>query len=133
MYQLASSQRRVVAYILDMAICLFAWVGFVLLLKFFGIKIKTGNGIWLVLFIISDFLNGRSIGKRLLKIQVINFKTQKPAGILTCTIRNAINILNLLMIPIVINAILFFCYNRILADFLTGTCIINTNNQQKVA
>ncbi|MDO4895581.1 RDD family protein [Moraxella sp.] len=133
MYQLASSQRRVVAYIIDMAICLFVGVAIVLLLEFFSIKTKTGNGIWLILFILSDSLNGRSIGKRLLKIQVINFKTQKPANIFTCTIRNAINILNLLTIPIVINAILFFCYNRILADFLTGTCVINANNQQKVA
>lgn len=133
MYQLASSQRRVVAYIVDMVICLFAGVAIVLLLEFFSIKTKTGNGIWLILFILSDFLNGRSIGKRLLKIQVINFKTQKPANIFTCTIRNAINILNLLMIPIVINAILFFCYNRILADFLTDTCVINADNQQKVA
>lgn len=68
------------------------------------------------LFIFKD-LKGKSIGKYILKLQVIDCKTQKIASPLKCILRNLFYFLSML-------DLIFVCYHfqgRRLGDYIAGT------------
>jgi uncharacterized RDD family membrane protein YckC len=63
-----------------------------------------------------DAINGRSIGKRIVGLQVVIEKTQRPAGPMRCLIRN----ITFLLWPFeVVSA--FFNPSRRLGDYIAGT------------
>ena len=84
------------------------------------------NILFLLLIFTSDINQGQSIGNRLLKIQVVNFKTGKPAGVIQSIIRNLVFPLNFFLIPLAVNYILYVSYFRMMGDFLSGTCVVST-------
>ncbi|MFN8208276.1 MAG: RDD family protein [Bacteroidales bacterium] len=74
------------------------------------------------LYFNKDFFDGRSPAKRILKIQVINYKTGEVAGPLKCLIRN-------LTIPVWPLEVIFILFNpeRRLGDYIAGTSIASYN------
>ncbi|UII22260.1 RDD family protein [Fulvivirga ligni] len=75
-----------------------------------------------VLYLCKDSFNGRSIGKRALKLQVVNYKTGEPAAPLRCLVRNLLCIIwPIEVIVTLINP------NRRIGDMLAGTEVINYN------
>lgn len=66
-----------------------------------------------------DCFNGRSVGKNLLNIRIIDCKTKEPASIIRCIIRN----LTIVFWPIEVFAILI-SPNRRIGDYLVNTEVI---------
>lgn len=125
MLQLTPIHKRIIAYIIDVVLFITIAVLFSFLSDFISIEYDFFK-FCLILFLLGDTFHGQSIGKRLLKIQIVNFKTQKPTGFIVSVVRNLICLLNFTLIFAVINYILFVYYYRNLPDFLTGTCVIET-------
>ena len=123
MQQMASLVSRTLAIIIDIAIFLAIsrLIGFI-----FSLEYDSVNIVFLFLIFVSDVYHGQSIGKRLLKIQVVNFKTGKPAGAIRSIIRNILFPLNILLISLAVNYILYVSYFRMMGDFVSGTCVVNT-------
>ena len=69
-----------------------------------------------VLFVCKDNLNGQSLGKRLMKIQIIEIQTTEPASNLKCMIRN----LFFCLWPIEL-ALALIEPNRRVGDYVTKT------------
>lgn len=68
----------------------------------------------------SDALaNGQSLGKRLLKIKVVDFKTGKPCSVLQSFLRNVTIFLGLFDLIFLISR-----YRRRFGDFLASTLVI---------
>ncbi|MEO1050021.1 MAG: RDD family protein [Bacteroidota bacterium] len=68
------------------------------------------------LYFNKDILSGRSIAKRILKFQIVNVRTNKPANSLRCFIRN----LTIIFWPV--EVIMGLVNNeRRIGDFITGT------------
>ena len=122
MQQMASLVSRTLAIIIDIAIFLAIsrLIGFI-----FSLEYDSVNIVFLFLIFVSDVYHGQSIGKRLLKIQVVNFKTGKPAGAIRSIIRNILFPLNILLISLAVNYILYVSYFRMMGDFVSGTCVVN--------
>lgn len=122
MQQMASLVSRTLAIIIDIAIFLAIsiLIGFI-----FSLEYDSVNMAFLFLIFVSDVYQGQSVGKRLLKIQVVNFKTGKPAGAIRSIIRNILFPLNILLIPLAVNYILYVSYFRMMGDFVSGTCVVN--------
>ncbi|MCG8700483.1 MAG: RDD family protein, partial [Bacteroidales bacterium] len=67
-------------------------------------------------FLNKDLFNGRSIAKRILKLKIVNHKTNQTAGPLRCLVRNiTFPIWPIEIIVILINK------NRRIGDFIAGT------------
>lgn len=126
MLQLAPIHKRIIACIIDFTICMVIGISSVFAFDFMSVQHDYALEICLILFLLGDMFHGQSIGKRLLKIQIINFKTQKPTGFIVSIVRNLICLSNSTLIFTAINYILFVYYYRNLSDFLTGTCVIET-------
>lgn len=122
-FQMASTFHRFAAKMIDLTLLLVVLTSAIGL---FGIESLAVQLLLASLFLISDGFNGQSLGKRLCKIQVVNFKTAEPIGFIRSIIRNSVFIINILLIPTVINAILLVSYYRRLGDFLAGTCVISS-------
>ncbi len=131
MLQLALIHKRIIAYIIDAVLLITIAVLFSFLSDFISIEYDYFFKFCLILFLLGDTFHGQSIGKRLLKIQIVNFKTQKPTGFIISVVRNLICLLNFTLIFAAINYILFVYYYRNLSDFLTGTCVIE--NQPSIS
>jgi uncharacterized RDD family membrane protein YckC len=78
-----------------------------------------------VMYFNKDFFNGRSPAKRLLKIQVVNNKTDEVAGPLKCLLRN----LTIAIWPIEVIFVLFNPQRR-LGDYIAGTRIEQYDNDR---
>jgi uncharacterized RDD family membrane protein YckC len=77
------------------------------------------------LYFNKDIYLGRSIGKRIIKLQLIDIKTNQPAGALRCFIRN----LTLIVWPI--EAIVALVNNeRRIGDFIAGTKLVPFDPEQ---
>ena len=122
MLQLAPIHKRIIAYIIDAVLLITIAVLFSFLSDFISIEYDYFFKFCLILFLLGDAFHGQSIGKRLLKIQIVNFKTQKPTGFIISVVRNLICLLNFTLIVY---------YYRNLSDFLTGTCVIE--NQPSIS
>lgn len=121
-FQLASTFHRFVAKMIDLTLLLVLQIS---IIGLFGIETLATQLLLAMLFLISDGFNGQSLGKRLCNIQVVNFKSTQPIGIIRSIIRNSVFIMNILLIPTVVNTILMVSYHRRMGDFLAGTCVIN--------
>ena len=75
--------------------------------------------ILLSLFLIKDIVNGQSLGKRLLKLQIVNYSTRNVACPIECVLRN----LTLLLWPLEALFILISPSRR-LGDKLVGTQVV---------
>lgn len=74
-----------------------------------------------------DIFNGRSIAKRILKLQIVDFKTREVASPVKCFIRN----ISLLIWPVEVVVTLFSPQRRI-GDYMAGTQVefYNINRKQ---
>lgn len=79
---------------------------------------------WYIYMIIKDCIKGKSLGKLLFKLQVIDCKTGKPANPLKCIIRNLFYVG-----PIDILIMIYQSQNRRLGDYITNTIVIDTHNK----
>ena len=123
--------KELLLNIIDAVLLITIAVLFSFLSDFISIEYDYFFKFYLILFLLGDTFHGQSIGKRLLKIQIVNFKTQKPTGFIISVVRNLICLLNFTLIFAAINYILFVYYYRNLSDFLTGTCVIE--NQPSIS
>lgn len=119
--QMAALHLRLGAKAIDIALIFFITLGLIGLL---GVESPIPSCVFLGLFLLSDGISGQSIGKRVFKIRVIVFRTQKPIGFGRSIVRNSLALSSLLLLPAIINYILYVSYFRILGDFLAGTCVI---------
>ena len=119
--QMAALHIRLIAKFIDLIICFLIYA---ILTSLVGRETILPEITFFSLFILSDSINGQSIGKRLLKIRAIEFKTQKPIGFIRSIIRNSLALSNFLLIPAAINYILYVSYFRRLGDFVAGTCVV---------
>jgi uncharacterized RDD family membrane protein YckC len=71
------------------------------------------------LFLIKDIVNGQSLGKRLLKLQIVNYSTRNVASPIECVLRN----LTLLLWPLEALFIIISPSRR-LGDKLVGTQVV---------
>lgn len=79
------------------------------------------------LYFCKDSIRGKSIGKHLSKLQVVDNKTDQIASPLRCFLRNLFCILfPLELIATLINP------NRRIGDFVTGTKLVNYNPEKTV-
>lgn len=86
-----------------------------------NIKIATATVLF-SLFLNKDIFNGKSIGKYIVGLKVVSFKTGDPASPIQCMIRN----LFILIWPIEA-VMLFFSPEMRIGDFLAGTRVeVNT-------
>jgi uncharacterized RDD family membrane protein YckC len=100
---------------------------------YFPLSVTTNSGLAVVLgmiagllyFLLSDALpNGQSIGKRILKIQVVHSKTAMPCSIGQSFLRNItfpLGIIDWLFI--------FFGSHRRLGDFIANTIVVKLNEK----
>ena len=73
-----------------------------------------------------DCFDGKSIGKRILKLQVIDCKTGQAASPLKCFVRNLSYLLNLFdLLPM-----FYHFHGRRLGDYITNTCVIEYDNKK---
>lgn len=121
--QMAALHLRLIAKFIDLLLC---FAIYALLSSLVGRETVLPEIAFFSLFLLSDSVKGQSIGKRLLKIRALEFKTQKPIGFVRSIIRNSLVLLNFLLIPAAINYILYVSYYRRLGDFLAGTCVVKT-------
>ena len=119
--QMAALHLRLGAKAIDIALIFFITLGLIGLL---GVESPIPSFVFLGLFLLSDGIGGQSIGKRVFNIRVIVFRTQQPIGFVRSIVRNSVALSSLLLLPAIINYILYVYYFRILGDFLAGTCVI---------
>ena len=81
--------------------------------------------IGVALFFCKDSLQGRSFGKRLLKLQVIDNYNRTPAGPVRCMVRN----LFIIIWPLEF-LITLFSRERRLGDLAAGTRVVRFNEEQ---
>ena len=86
--------RRELAFLIDFGILLVLTV--VLPFSFLGMII---GGLYMVVF--RDAFNGQSVGKRLMKLQAVDFKTGKPTRFLKSFLRN-ITLIIAIEVPLMI-------------------------------
>lgn len=79
------------------------------------------GGLWVFLILIADGFNGQSLGKRLVSIQVIAGKSLKPCGPIRSIVRNIF----LFPIPVLLDYLLIFLFDRRLGDLVAGTYVIH--------
>lgn len=72
------------------------------------------------LYFLKDSFDGRSIAKRVTKLQVVNNTTGKAASLMRCFIRN----LTIVIWPLEVLITLFSSHRR-LGDFIAGTRVVN--------
>ncbi len=72
------------------------------------------------LYFFKDSFNGRSIAKRVTKLQVVDNKTGKAASVGKCFLRN----LTIVIWPVEV-LITFFSSHRRLGDIIAGTRVVN--------
>lgn len=123
---IASLHLRVLAKFIDFLICFFISLILTYLLgkNPLGEYSQIPNIVFVILFVLSDASHGQSIGKKLCNIRVVNFKTQAPIGLGRSLLRNLFALLNFLVLPAVLNYILYVSYYRRLGDFIAGTCVV---------
>ena len=121
--QMAALHIRFIAKFIDLIVCFSIYT---LISTLFGRETALPEIAFFSLFLLSDSINGQSIGKRLLNIRVIEFKTQNSIGFIRSIVRNSLALLNFLLIPAVIDYILYVSYFRRLGDFIAGTCVVKT-------
>lgn len=74
--------------------------------------------ITLSLYTMRDLLKGRSIGKRLMKLKIVDIKSGQPANLVQCFLRNVTSL---------IGPVDFFYYHKKgfrLGDRLAGTAVV---------
>lgn len=79
----------------------------------------------MVLYFLKDSFNGRSIAKRVTKLQVVDIRTGNSASVGKCFIRN----LTVIIWPIEVIIILFSPHRR-LGDFIAGTKVVNYGSSE---
>lgn len=118
--------RRYQAQFVDMLVSLLVFVAGLYLLKVIGYEADTGVIVVVLLafsyFVFSDALpNGQSIGKIVLKLSVISYKTGKPCSIVQAFLRNVFS-------PILgwIDVVLMLGKKRQrLGDLFAGTVVVD--------
>ena len=84
--------------------------------------------IWFIVYLNKDIINGRSPAKRILKLQVVDIKTNNPASPIKCFIRNLTTPLWILEVLITI-----FSPERRIGDLLVGTKVeLYTQNSEEI-
>ncbi|WP_345052542.1 hypothetical protein [Hymenobacter glaciei] len=83
-----------------------------------------GIGVLCIIYANKDFLQGRSIAKRILGFVVVNRRTKSAASPLRCFIRN----ITILIWPIEVIMLLINPARR-LGDYLAGTECVDCSNQ----
>ncbi len=79
------------------------------------------------LFFSKDSIQGRSLAKRLFKLQVVRMGTSKPAGPIRCVIRNITSVVwPLELIAVLLNP------GRRLGDYLADTKLVSFNASEPV-
>lgn len=119
--QMAALHLRLGAKAIDIALLLFITLGLIGLL---GVESPIPSFVFLGLFLLSDGIGGQSIGKRVFNIRAVVFKSQRPIGFGRSIVRNSVALSYFLLLPAVINYILYVSYFRRVGDFLAGTCVI---------
>lgn len=74
----------------------------------------------MLLYFFKDSFDGRSIAKRITKLQVVDNRTGKPASVGKCFLRN----LSIIIWPVEVLITLFSSHRR-LGDFIAGTRVVN--------
>jgi uncharacterized RDD family membrane protein YckC len=136
----ASPLKRVAAYLIDIAplfIIVAFFVGIAAALNFevynlppvekiiFIIALSTSLIVFLIYLFIRDGFNGQSLGKRILKIQVVDFETRRPIG----TGKSALRYLFLRLLSVLEFGILMVTPNhRRFGDWAAKTIVINIQN-----
>jgi len=123
---------RILSGLLDHLI-LFFILGFLAnTLPYLNIRFLNSFDVMVITFSLStslyfnkDVFYGRSLAKRLLKLQIIDYKTQKIASPLKCLLRN----FTALFLPIEVILILISPKRR-LGDLLAGTALIKFDSQK---
>ncbi len=74
----------------------------------------------LILYFLKDSFNGRSLAKRITRLQVVNNRTGEAASPIRCFVRN----LPVMIWPVEV-LVTFFSPHRRLGDLLAGTRVMN--------
>lgn len=115
--------KRLVAFILDMYISVFAVIPICFILFVLGVDFVTmvPSLIWGVIFC-KDCFTGRSIGKYIMKLYIIDEQTGNTPSPLKCIFRNLTCILG------IIDLIPMFCLNKSirLGEYFTKTNVVST-------
>lgn len=124
---LASPARRLGGQLIDTLVTFALVMGTVYLTRLFAIQGRGADLLPLLFgggyYLLSDALpNGKSIGKRLLKMRVVHFETHAPCSIVQSVIRN----LTTPFIGFFDWIFIFFGSRRRLGDMLAITLVINT-------
>lgn len=81
----------------------------------------------LVIYMLKDSFSGKSIAKRILKLQVVDNKAELPATAIQCFVRNIL----LILWPVEV-IFTFFNPQRRIGDFLAGTKVVNSQYKTQV-
>ncbi|MFM2388040.1 MAG: hypothetical protein RL660_2797 [Bacteroidota bacterium] len=85
----------------------------------FGNSFKIIMGLGYALYFLKDIISGRSLAKRILKLQVVDNRTGEVASPLKCFIRNLLIVLWIIEVLVVLGS-----PNRRLGDQLAGTRVV---------
>lgn len=122
-------KQRILAFIIDMLlITLFIMLpAYVSCFLGYPLLILALFGLLVTCFLSKDCFNGQSIGKRLMKIQVVDRQTGNPVSNIRLMIRN------LSLVVWKIEAlILIITKEKRLGDMLAKTKVIHQSNRQKI-
>ncbi|PTY35880.1 hypothetical protein BGP77_00700 [Saccharospirillum sp. MSK14-1] len=111
--------RRIIAKVVDVLLALAPSAILLWVLEPDQTAAYLSGGLWVFLILIADGLNGQSLGKRLVSIQVIARKSLKPCGPIRSIVRNSL----LFPVPVVLDYLLIFLFDRRLGDLVAGTYV----------
>jgi uncharacterized RDD family membrane protein YckC len=89
-----------------------------------GLLLQVSTGIFFMYFFFSDILNGQSLGKRLMRIGVIDANSRRPGNLFQLLVRNiSIVVFN------IVDVLMIFNKSKLrLGDRLAGTAVVLEQN-----
>lgn len=121
---LASRGSRLVAYVIDYLVALVPLLMAISLMERFSFFKDFDDSFWwvfvLAYLLLADALPGGSIGKRLMRIHVVELQTGRPCGVWRSLLRNTLRLLYVVDWLFILGDT-----RRRLGDLLAGTIVVN--------